>query len=241
MQPLATPATSNSFKISSPLTCAQPPSGLVSWWPGEGNVTDVGPGGNSGAINGGSGLITFASAEVNQGFFINTPNFGPNPRVIQVPHTSNLNLTAVTMEAWVKLNSMPAPAADFIVALKGANFENYGVYITNAGELSFQFFDGSGFPTIVSSGAGLATGTLYHIAVTADGANIKFYVNGALVSQAAQPSALVTNTEVLQIGADPPFGNNFDGLIDELTIYNRALTLAEIQSIATAGTSGKCR
>jgi hypothetical protein len=47
--------------------------------------------------------------------------------------------------------------------------------------------------------------------------------------------------EVFQIGADPPFGNNFDGTIDELTIYNRALTLAEVQSIFNAGTIGKCR
>ncbi len=242
MQPLATTANSNSFKISSALSCAPAPSGLISWWPGEGDAHDVGPGANNGAITGADGVVFFGPAKVNQGFLINNPSFDPSPQFIQVPHKANLNLTsAVTLESWVKLNSTPAPAADFVVAIKGANFENYGVYITNAGEISFQYFDGANFPTVTSSGAGLSTGALYHIAVTVDATAIKFYVNGVLVSQSAGVAQLVPNTEPFQIAADPPFGNNFDGTIDELTLYNRALTLAEIQSIFNAGTIGKCR
>jgi hypothetical protein len=239
-QPLASSALSTTFTISSAASCAPPPSGLISWWPAEGSATDV-VGGNNGTITGADGSVFYGPAQVGQGFLITNPSFDANPAFVSVPNASNLSLSTVTLEGWIKMNSMPAVASNFVVALKGALFENYGLYLTSAGELSFQWYDGSGFPEVDSTGAGLVAGTVYHIAVTSDGSTIKFYVNGALVSQAPQPSALTPNTEVLQIGADPPFGNNFDGFIDELTIYNRALLPAEVQTIFNAGSAGKCR
>jgi len=88
---------------------------------------------------------------------------------------------------------------------------------------------GSGGIQYISSGADLQPGAVYDVAATLDGTTVSFYVNGRLVSQAPQTAALTTNTGPLQIGsAQPNYGNSFDGIIDQLEIYNRALSPSEI-------------
>ena len=94
-----------------------------------------------------------------------------------------------------------------------------------------------------STGADLTGGTFHpfhHVAVTADGTNITFYADGIQVGQAAQSEPLVPNTGFLQIGNDEPIlPNAFDGLIDEVSIYNRALSAAKIQAIYKRGPRGQ--
>jgi len=68
------------------------------------------------------------------------------------------------------------------------------------------------------------------LAVTYDGAALRLYVNGVLVSSLAVTGTLPTSTNPLQIGGDRFYGQFFQGMIDEVRIYNRALTQAEIQS-----------
>lgn len=67
-----------------------------------------------------------------------------------------------------------------------------------------------------------------HLAFTYDGATEKLYVNGALVTSRAQTGAISTSNGVLHIGGDSVWGEHFQGLIDEVRIYNRALTASEI-------------
>src|SRR5262249_33871472 len=99
----------------------------------------------------------------------------------------------------------------------------------------------SGFVQITASGSGLRLGAWQHVAVTVDGSVITFYVDGRMVSQAMQPIALTFNTFPFQIGsAAPAYGNRFNGIIDELSVYDRALTAQEVQAIVAAGGAGKC-
>src|SRR5439155_1644055 len=65
---------------------------------------------------------------------------------------------------------------------------------------------------------------------TFDGATMRLYVNGVQVASQAQTAPLAITTGTLQIGADSYAGENFAGRIDEVRIYNRALTAAEIQT-----------
>src|SRR5205809_1687899 len=78
--------------------------------------------------------------------------------------------------------------------------------------------------------SGLAVNTWTHLAATFDGAMVRLYVNGVQVTSQAQATPLRTTTGTLQIGADSYAGENFVGRIDEVRIYNRALTAAEIQA-----------
>lgn len=69
-----------------------------------------------------------------------------------------------------------------------------------------------------------------HLAFTYDGATERLYVNGVLVTSRAQTGAISASNGVLHIGGDSVWGEHFQGLIDEVRIYNRTLSAAEIQT-----------
>ena len=81
--------------------------------------------------------------------------------------------------------------------------------------------------------APLATDTWTHLATTYDGAALRFYVNGNLVRTTAVTGTIATSTNPLQIGGDSIFGQYFAGTIDEVRIYNTALTQTQIQTDMT--------
>ena len=76
----------------------------------------------------------------------------------------------------------------------------------------------------------LPMNTWTHLALTYDGATLRLYVNGVQVSSLAQTGSLPTSTNPLQIGGDSIYGQYFQGTIDEIRIYNRALSASEIQA-----------
>src|SRR5678816_1771512 len=78
--------------------------------------------------------------------------------------------------------------------------------------------------------ASLAVNTWSHIAVTYDGANLRLYVNGTQVSSVARTGTIPTSTNPLQLGGDSIYGQYFAGAMDEVRIYNRALSAAEVVS-----------
>src|SRR5262249_55518295 len=92
----------------------------------------------------------------------------------------------------------------------------------------------SGSPLMYGTAA-LTANTWSHLALTYDGATVRLYVNGTQVASQAQTGSLVTSTNALQIGGDSIYGQYFQGAIDEVRIYNVALTAAQIQTdMATA-------
>ena len=80
--------------------------------------------------------------------------------------------------------------------------------------------------------------TWTHLATTYDGANLRYYVNGVLVGTTAGTGTINAANGALRIGGNnsAPLGQGewFKGLIDEVRIYNRALTAAEITGDMTA-------
>jgi PKD repeat protein len=68
-----------------------------------------------------------------------------------------------------------------------------------------------------------------HLAGTYDGATLRLFVNGVLVSSRGVSGSLTTSSGVLRIGGNSVWGDYFAGRIDDVRIYNRALTAAEIQ------------
>ena len=73
-----------------------------------------------------------------------------------------------------------------------------------------------------------------HVALTYDGATLRLYVNGVQVASQAQAGSIQTPSTPLRIGGNVPYGEYFQGLIDEVRVYNRALSAAEIQSDMTS-------
>ena len=153
-----------------------------------------------------------------------------------------------SIDAWVNIAQHPVLPMP-IVDKRGAGGLGYEMYI-NANRIGLQLADGTGpvgYDNYDSPGLRFTTGVWHHVAVTVKRTSaIRFYFDGAVKGSVvpAHTSSLVNNG-ILRIGANGPANPGgsvfFDGAIDELEIYNRVLTGAEIQAIFLAGTNGKCK
>jgi hypothetical protein len=221
--------------------CVDPPSGLVSWWPLNGNAIDI-KGSNSGAIEG-SGH-SFPAAKVSQGW-----KPGALGSDIRVNDANSLDLTTFTIETWVKVDAVTVPNMTIVWKGNTAGADLSTAYYlgvlgtsegANQGKVASTISNGTIKQTIISS-APLPLGSFNHLAVTADGTNLKLYINGTLDQTLAQTLIPQNTTHPLQIGGVSGTSFiSFNGLIDELALYNRALTVGEILSIVTTGSAGKC-
>ena len=79
----------------------------------------------------------------------------------------------------------------------------------------------------------LSVGTWTHLAVTYDGATLRVYRNGAQSASKAGTGSIQTSTGALRIGGNLVWGEFTDGRIDEVRVYNRVLSAAEITSDMT--------
>jgi len=83
--------------------------------------------------------------------------------------------------------------------------------------------------TFVSSTSALPANTWTHVAATYDGTRIRFYVGGVLVASQAVTGSYQVNTSPLWIGGNAVYGEHFKGKLDDIRVYSRALTPAEVQ------------
>jgi hypothetical protein len=83
----------------------------------------------------------------------------------------------------------------------------------------------------------LKAGIFYHIAGTYDGNTMKLYMNGTMVNSVSIKGEVAPTEGGLVFSGEEAL----DGLLDEMTLYNRALSQPEIQAIYQAGAAGKCR
>lgn len=222
--------------------CVPPPAGLVSWWPGDGNANDI-LGANNGAIQGG---VTFPTAQVSQGF-----NFASDTDRVTAPHNANLNVQTpgFTADFWMK-GSKNQPQSLAVVVEKSHGFVDSTGWLfqfeSSTGRLTFGIGAGgssiSNFP-IVTSMADILDGNFHFITGTWDGSTIRLYVDGTLQGTQALATP-ANNTRPLNIGFAAGAGTPqrfFRGVVDELEVFNRALSESEIRSIFNAGSAGKCK
>ena len=92
----------------------------------------------------------------------------------------------------------------------------------------------------ISSSITVTDLTNHHVAVTKTGNSVTFYIDGLPEVAPAYNSTFTFTTPAAIGGRGDNFGNSFYGTIDELAVYNRALSAAEIQSIYYASSAGKC-
>jgi len=226
--------------------CVNPPPGLASWWPGEGNANDV-IGGNPGIVSGG---ISFTAGAVGQAF-----RFDGTSGSIMVPASTNLNVGAgpgFTVECWIK----PADLTPLHPIVEWNDGARLGVHFYHstawcgdhfAGNLLANITDTGGNYHPLSSGPGLlTTSNFQHVALAYDKASGvgTLYINGTVVASAVLGSFTPQTSYDLYLGERPGSGVPlylYGGLMDEVSVYNRALSLREIRAIYVAGASGKCR
>ena len=113
----------------------------------------------------------------------------------------------------------------------------YNLYARNgAGQLEANVFAGGA--NRWATGAVLPLSTWTHVAGTYNGTTIRLYVNGVQVGTSAFTGVIGTSTGALRIGGNSLWGEFFQGQIDEVRIYNRALTAAELVTDMNTPVSG---
>jgi len=141
--------------------------------------------------------------------------------------SNNLAITGdLTISAWIKPNSVSWYRW---IASKNYLYE-YTLGMSNS-ELRFYHGDGANYYAANSSGAGLTAGRWSYVSVTRDitQQKVKFYVDGKYISEWNYTNTIATSGNNLKIGTRHDNYSWFNGLIDELRIYSRALSVEEIQ------------
>lgn len=155
---------------------------------------------------------------------------------VTVANAGTLGLTtAMTLEAWVYPRALSG--WNTVVMKETTGGLAYALYANDNSPwpASYVRMTGASNSTGVSGTSALSLNTWTHLAATYDGATLKLFVNGTLASSQAASGVMTASTGPLHIGGNTIWGEYFTGVIDEVRIYSRALTGAEIQTdMATA-------
>lgn len=211
------------------------PNDQVLWLAGDGDANDS-TGISNGTLQNGAG---FAVGKVGQGF-----TFDGADDQITIPDNANQNGgTDLTIEAWINPSSLPHGGTILQKRTNG----NIGGYVleptqTSGGGapngLQFVVMIGGVYSTLNPANV-LNPNVWQHVSATYDGAFMRIYVNGAEVTNKPQTGAIDNVAAPVVIGRNAFNSNAFQGKIDEVSVYNRALSAAEIESISNAGIAGK--
>ena len=200
--PLSATNTFNVGVVAAPA----PPAGLVSWWSGDATTADE-QGVNNGTL---SGVASYGSGMFGQAFNFN----GGYLTVLDSPSLDFAPGSALTVEMWVKRTQASTVPYYFGKRVSCSSY--------NYQSPSDQYTSG----TIYDAPVGL----WQHRAWVFTGAELLQYVNGALVYRTEYILGPV-NAAALFIGASGTCGSSFTGLMDEVRLYNRALSAAEVQAV----------
>lgn len=219
---------------------------LVAHWTFDGTLDDSTANANNGTFMG-APLPTFsgdvpASLGAGQSLF-----FGGSSGHVLVPDSNSLDITsAITISAWVKPNGNVAwdgivaksPSSNGSMANHAGNYE---LRIENSAtrQLTFHHQRGGVNDTIAYAGspATVVNNTWQHVAVTAqNGGSVSFYLNGVPAGTFATNGLFgATNTNPLYIGTRADLFTTMDGWIDDLQIYNNALSPVDVFLLANPG------
>ena len=244
-----TTTSSTSTTTTIPAPCAPVPSGLVSWWPGEGDAADI-AGTNTGSVSG----VTFGAGRVNQAFEFD----GISTTRIEVAESSDLKFVgSFSIDAWVQTTGagISGGAADLFADVvrkrhrdDGGNLDIF-LGMMN-GVARFGVVDDAGSfdaPMGIQGSTSINDGNWHFLAGVRDTSAgvIALYVDGVLEASLPDTTGTYQEPSVVpwNIGNTPGSGSNrfaWDGLIDEVEIFDAALTLPDVQAIFNAGSTGKC-
>lgn len=217
--------------------------GLIAWWPGEGNGSDVFGRQNALLTNG----VVFENAMVGQGMRFNgIRNYGVltgDPAALAAPR--------YTVEAWVKplaqVNNFQKQSLIFGQAFGRAQLSLVPGTGNTGVKVEWQFADTRFSVVGVESASEIPINQFTHLAGTWDGSNLRIYINGVLDATLATPSSPRLSTAGFYMGGFNSrgaegllIGQYLNGVIDEVGYYNVALDAANIGAIYAAGSQGKC-
>lgn len=211
---------------------AQLPDSLIACYNFSGNANDgTGNGYNGTVIN--ATLTTDRFGNPNSAYSFN----GTASNYITLP-TTNLDMDQYSYSAWVSLSSLPTTNNRYwVLSIGSAAGDQYVNYNTNSfghgwGSGGYNSTTPHGF---IYNNITASLNQWYHLVVTRSATESKFYVNGVLINSVTVPSNNTpyygSGTLTAKIGIRFDNTNPFNGKIDDISIYKKALTSAEVNQI----------
>jgi hypothetical protein len=219
---------------------------------GSSDAFDSSGNGNTGAYSGGTGL---GASGAIAGDSDTALNLNGSTGYMQAPTSTSLNspTSGLTLEAWVKPPSSSASAfsSQRPVMLKSFTshsppYYQYGIFLwdstSNPKDVSVVYAINGTYTRADFTGTGWTYDAWSHLVVTWNGSTLTLYRNGASVGTRSQAGTISTYATPIDLGAYANLAKNssylFPGQIDEVAVYNHALSAASVQGHYSAGTGG---
>lgn len=204
--------------------------GLVAYYPFNGNANDASGHGNNGTVVGATltqdmfGVANSAYSFDGLSDYVTVPDFA---QADANAHTLSLWIQA---KAWTILGS-PKIYEDFLDKDNAvAGQRQWDCQGTQTGQIKCAVFTSEGEYDLDSISQ-LQTNQWYHVVTTWDGTNESVFINGIYDSSIPAPGNLVQVSAPVTIGANPGFYQFFDGKLDQVRIYDRALSSNEVTQL----------
>ena len=217
-----------------------PTNGLVGYWPFNGNANDESGNGNNGVVNGAT-LISNRFGNANSAYYFD----GVSNFISVEDHPSIQLTTSLTLSAWMREDTLKLEQP---LLGKGRSFNQTGYAL-------FHRALGQG----VSSGMSLVNNTIYNevfvdqsmlsigewhnLVGTYNGNTGKLYLDGVLINSLDNTMNLIYNEETkIYFGHEVQYGHIrfFEGSLDDIGIWNRALSDQEITNLYNSVSSSEC-
>jgi hypothetical protein len=231
-----------SFELNAQVPNYVPSNGLLGWWPFNGNANDESGNGNNGTTTGVS-LTTDRFGITNKAY-----SFNGTSNNIKINNNASLNNPSFSVSGWFLTNTNATNTSSGAKSIIGKWWQfpsscdnNYNSYIFCLAKqnnnstvcLGTNFYSGNNF----YYNQPINTGSWYHFTFIHDStAGGKIYINGLLVSSNNINGIICNGINPIYIGSDIENGNLyrfFNGKIDDIGIWNRALTQEEITALYT--------
>ena len=227
----ATNATGTAYSTDGTFTTLSYPMPMSKWNFNEGSgcvATDL-YGGNNGTLA--SNCPTISPSWV-VGKIGNALNFNGASNNVLVNNSVNLNFTtSMSVSAWIKWNITPSTGAPYATIMNKNGDSQYRLQ-HNGTNANFEFGVKTNVgDTYVTSLTSPTVGTWYHLVGTWDGTLIKIYVNGVLEKTGTRTGTMPSSAILVKIGSSSSNARWFNGIIDEVNLWDRALTQAEVTQI----------
>jgi len=219
--------------------CVSPPPNMVAWLTADQTGADLSGTGNAGVLQGGA---AYGPGRVNDAFVVTAA-----ADFVTVADDPSLNFTGnFSIDSWIRTTSLNTVGIIDKRTGTASNPTGYHLFLFG-GLLGFQLGDGQPFSNHTMVAPKINDGQWHHVAVSVDRASPSggvLYLDGGAVltfDPTTRPGS-IANSAPLRIGQRHlSFNNPFLGAIDEVELFDRVITLAEVQAIFAAGSGGKCK
>ena len=229
-------------------------NGLVGYWPFNGNAQDASGNGNHGTVYGAT-LLTDRNSLTNSAYFFTTDNWSPGSQLseIFIPYSPNISSPNISVMAWINPSTYGIQGSGATIISKfqqgytNPNGQTWGLNLdnNNTGKINSTVYAPStdNNQTYVNYlGNIIPLNGWSLVGFSFDGTNLNTYINGVLSNTTSAPQGFQMNTlgtSGISVGVSDQangFWNPFKGLIDDIGIWNRALTQQEITDLYNSQT-----